>query len=260
MDGQSLKQKWRDGRTSPGMWLRLTDPLVAEMIGELGFDWVIIDAEHAAYDMQPLQNLLVALHGSGTIPIVRVHTNDPTHIKRVLDIGAGGVLVPQLTSAAEVEAAIAACRYPPTGIRGAGPRRASRFGHVPNYFATANDQVIVLVMLEMVGAVNELDAILKLPGVDGLVIGPTDLAMGMGLQGNFGHPAVQQAVEAVCVKARAAGIPFGTGMPADDQTVWVKRGATLIPLGDDEYFIHRGAMQALNSFKQNLAGPSAGQG
>jgi 2-keto-3-deoxy-L-rhamnonate aldolase RhmA len=254
MDGQSLKRKLRAGEASPGMWLRLSDPTVAELVGQLGFDWVVFDAEHVAYDLQPLQTILMAFNGSPTLPIIRVYTNDPAFIKRILDMGAGGVLIPQLTSAAEAKAAVAACKYPPAGIRGAGPRRASRYGHVPDYFTTADAQTVVFIMLETVGAMSELDEILKLPGLDGLVIGPTDLSMGMGFHGDFNHEPVQAALESICAKAKAAGMPFGTGRPADDQSVWARRGATLLPIGDDELFIHRGAQRALEAFKQGKLG------
>src|SRR5579859_3018502 len=113
MDGLTLKRKWRAGQPSAGMWLRLTDPTIVDMIGDLGFDWVMFDAEHIAYDLQPLQALFMALKGTATLPLLRVYDNDPAYIKRVLDIGAAGVLVPQINSAAEAEAAVAAVKYPP---------------------------------------------------------------------------------------------------------------------------------------------------
>ena len=254
MDGESLKRKLRAGEASPGMWLRLSDPTVAEMVGQLGFDWVVFDAEHVVIDLQTLQTWLMAFNGSPTLPIIRVYTSEPAFIKRILDMGAGGVLIPQLSSAAEVKAAVAACKYPPAGIRGAGPRRAARYGTVPNYFANADAQTMVWIMMEMVGAVNELDEILKLPGVDGLVIGPTDLSMGMGFHGDASQPPVQAAIEGICAKAKAAGMPFGSGRPSEDQSVWAKRGATLLALGDDELFIHRGAQRVLDAFKQGKLG------
>ena len=260
MNGLTLKRKLRAGQPSPGMWLRLSDPTVSDLLSDLGFDWVVFDAEHAAYDLQPLQNLLIAFKGSATVPIVRVHTNDPAYIKRILDMGAGGVLVPQLSSAAEAAAAVAACKYPPTGIRGTGPRRPSRYGRqLVDYLASANDQTIVLIMMETVGAMNELDQILKIPGLDGLVIGPVDLSMSLGYHGDSDQPAVQQAIGTITAKARAAGMPFGTGRPVDDQAEWARRGATLLAMGDDEMFIQQGAVKALEFFKQEIQGADAGR-
>ena len=259
MDGLSLKRKWRSGQPSAGMWLRLSDPTVADLLSDLGFDWVMFDAEHVAYDLQPLQNLMMAFKGSATVPLVRVYINEPAYIKRILDMGAGGVLVPQIGSAAEAAAAVAACKYPPTGIRGTGPRRPSRYGRqLADYLANANDQTIVLMMMETVGAMNDLDPILAMPGLDGLVIGPVDLAMSLGCNGDSEQPAVQQAISSIIAKARAAGMPFGTGRPTDDQAEWARRGATLLAMGDDEMFIHQGAVKALEVFKQGMPGKAAG--
>jgi 2-keto-3-deoxy-L-rhamnonate aldolase RhmA len=259
MDGRALKRKWRSGQASLGMWLRLSDPTVPDLISELGFDWVVFDAEHVAYDLQPLQNLLMAFKGSDTVPIVRVHINEPAYIKRILDIGAGGVLVPQIGSTAEAAAAVAACKYPPTGMRGTGPRRPSRYGRqLADYLASANDQTIVLIMMETAGALNDLDQILNIDGLDGLVIGPVDLAMSLGCRGDSDQAAVQQAMSTIAAKARAAGMPFGTGRPADDQREWARRGATLLAIGDDEMFIHQGAVKALESFKRVVPGNEAG--
>jgi 2-keto-3-deoxy-L-rhamnonate aldolase RhmA len=253
MDALALKRKWKSGQASPGMWLRLTDPTVADLLGDLGFDWVLFDAEHVAYDVQTLQTLFMAVKGSPTVPLVRVHINEPAYIKRILDIGAAGVLVPQINSAAEATAAVAACKYPPVGIRGTGPRRPSRYGQrLADYLATANDQTIVLIMIETAGALAELDQILKIPGLDGLVVGPTDLSMSLGYNGDHNQPVVQQAISIIAAKARAAGMPFGTGRPADDQFEWAQRGARLLAMGDDEMFIQQGAVRALEAFKQRM--------
>jgi len=253
MDGLTLKRKWRAGQPSAGMWLRLTDPTIVDMIGDLGFDWVMFDAEHIAYDLQPLQNLFMALKGTGTLPLLRVYDNDPAYIKRVLDIGAAGVLVPQINSAAEAAAAVAAVKYPPVGIRGTGPRRPSRYGrNFTEYINSANDQTIVLIMLEMAGALNELNQILALQGLDGLIIGPTDLSMSLGANGDPSQPVAKEAISTIVAKANAAGMPFGTGRPMDDQFEWASRGARILAMGDDEMFIQNGALKSLEEFKQKL--------
>ena len=253
MDGITLKSKWKSGKPSPGMWLRLTDPTIADMIGDLGFDWVIFDAEHIAYDLQPLQSLFMALKGTPTLPLLRVYDNDPAYIKRVLDIGAAGVLVPQINSAAEAAAAVAATKYPPVGVRGTGPRRPSRYGqNWGEYLNSANDQTIVLVMLEMAGALKEIDQIVALPGLDGLIIGPTDLSMSLGCNGDPSQPAAVAAIDTIIAKAVAAKLPFGTGRPMDDQFAWASRGAQLLAMGDDEMFIQQGAIRSLQEFKQRI--------
>jgi 2-keto-3-deoxy-L-rhamnonate aldolase RhmA len=253
MDGLTLKRKWRAGQPSAGMWLRLTDPTIVDMIGDLGFDWVMFDAEHIAYDLQPLQALFMALKGTPTLPLLRVYDNDPAYIKRVLDIGAAGVLVPQINSAAEAAAAVAACKYPPVGMRGTGPRRPSRYGrNFTEYVNSANEQIIVLVMLEMAGALRELDQILALEGLDGIIIGPTDLSMSLGCNGDPSLPVAKEAISTIVAKATAAGVPFGTGRPMDDQFDWASRGARILAMGDDEMFIQQGALKSLDEFKQRL--------
>ena len=255
MDGITLKRKWKSGQPSAGMWLRLTDPTIVDMIGDLGFDWVMFDAEHIAYDLQPLQNLFMALKGTNTLPLLRVYDNDPAYIKRVLDIGAAGVLVPQINSAAEAAAAVAAVKYPPVGIRGTGPRRPSRYGRdFRAYVDSANDQTIVLVMLEMAGALKDIDQIVALPGLDGLIIGPTDLSMSLGCNGDPSCQVAVDAINTIVAKATAARLPFGTGRPMDDQFEWASRGAQLLAMGDDEMFIQQGAQRSLEAFQQRILG------
>ena len=254
MDALTLKRKWKDGQPSAGMWLRLTDPTVAEMVADLGYDWVLFDAEHGAYDLQTLQMMFIAMRRSETAPLVRVPANDPVFIKRVLDCGAAGVLVPQLVSAAEAQAAVAACKYPPDGIRGAGPRRPSDYWqHMREYIASANEHTIAWVMLETRAAVEDIDAILAVPGLDGVIVGPADLANSFGLYADSRQPVVQAAIRTIIEKARAAGTPFGSGNPGDDHFDWMRQGATLIGLADDEMFLRDGATAALEAFKRHAS-------
>jgi 4-hydroxy-2-oxoheptanedioate aldolase len=254
MDAIELKKKWKEGKPSPGLWLRIADPAVVDLIADFGFDWVMFDAEHVAYDFQPLQMLLIALKGSGTVPLVRVPSNDLVFIKRTLDIGAAGVLVPQIGTIAEVQAAVAACKYPPMGVRGAGPRRPSRYGRFEKeYISTANDQTIVMAMIETVSAVQCIEGIVTVSGLDGIILGPVDLANSMGLYGRFEQPEVQAAISHVIAEARAARMPFGDGRPADDPADWLNRGAQIIAVGDDEAFIRRSATAALAGFHDALA-------
>lgn len=254
MDAIDLKRKWKEGKPSPGMWLRLTDPTVVDLIGDVGFDWVIFDAEHVAFDLQTLQTLFIALKGSPTLPLVRVPWNDFVFIKRVLDIGAGGVLVPQSKTAEDVRAAVAACKYPPAGIRGTGPRRPGRYGRLErDYITSANDQTIVMTMIEMAEAVRNIDEILSVDGLDAIIFGPVDLATSMGFLGDFERPQVQRAIDLVIEKARSVRMPFGDGRPTDDPSEWLKRGAQLISVGDDEMFVRRSAFAALQGFTSALA-------
>lgn len=254
MNAIELKRKWKAGEPTAGLWMRLTDPTIADLVADVGFDWLIFDAEHVAFDFQTLQTLFIALKGSSTVPLVRVPANERVFIQRVLDIGAGGVLVPHVSSAADARAAVAACKYPPAGLRGTGPRRPGRYGRFEQeYIATANEHTIVLVMVETVEAVSNIDEILAVDGLDGIVLGPVDLATRMGLFGNFGDPRVQEAIETAIAKARAAGVPFGDGRPTENPVEWLERGAQIIAVGDDEWFVRKGASAALEDFRRSVA-------
>jgi len=183
--------------------MSLTDITVAEMIGDVGLDWVAIDTEHTATDLQTLQNLLIALGDTPTL--ARAPGKDPDHIKRLLDMGADGVIVPQIDSADEARRAVAACKYPPFGIRGTGPRRPSRYGlDEKAYLAAANESTIVAIMIETVAGVEDFEALLEVEGLDACMIGAVDLSASMGLLPDFDDPRVIATIDAVAAKARAA--------------------------------------------------------
>jgi 2-dehydro-3-deoxyglucarate aldolase/4-hydroxy-2-oxoheptanedioate aldolase len=252
-----LKRKWKRGETSPGMWLRLSDPTVGEIVRLIGLDWVAIDAEHSALDLQALQMMLIALGDTPTI--IRVPGNDPIYIKRILDMGAAGIIVPQVQSGDEVRQAVAACKYPPQGIRGTGPRRPSQYGdNERDYLATANEQTIACVMIEMIGAVETIDDILSVPGLDAIVIGAVDLSASMGLLPHFDDPRVTAAIDGVIAKAKAAGVPRMSGRPPapdDLDGQWstagfLRQGLHIIPVASDENLIKDGARAALKVFNQ----------
>ena len=251
MDTVALKEKWQAGEPSPGLWLRLTDPTICDLLTDVAIDWVLFDAEHVAFDLQTLQVLFIALKGSSIVPLMRVPSTDLVHIKRVLDMGVGGVLVPQIRTADEVREAVAACKYPPLGVRGTGPRRPSRYGRLErDYIRTGNEQTIAMAMIETIDAVHNIDEILAVDGLDAIISGPVDLATTMGLYGDFQQPAVQEALETVYAKARATGMPFGDGRPIDDPLEWLQRGAQLLSLGDDEMFVRQGALAAVRRYRE----------
>jgi 2-keto-3-deoxy-L-rhamnonate aldolase RhmA len=254
MGALELKAKWRRGDASPGVWVHVTDPTITEIIGLQNPDWIMIDAEHAALDLQTIQTLLLALECSTTVPLVRVPSDDPVFIKRVLDMGAAGILVPQVSTAEDARRVVAACKYPPEGNRGAGPRRAGRFGtREQAYLDGANAEIIVLAMIESVTAVRDIDAILATPGLDGLVIGPLDLSASLGLLSQVRHPRVLDAIDTVATRARAAHMPFGSGRAAEsaaDMAEWLALGAQLIAVGSADGFVHHGTRSALETFSR----------
>jgi 2-dehydro-3-deoxyglucarate aldolase/4-hydroxy-2-oxoheptanedioate aldolase len=191
-----VKRKLLAGKKTIGAWLQIASPYTAEIMSRAGFDWLIIDMEHGPGDIQALAAQIMAMKGSASVPLVRAPWNDFVTIKRILDAGAYGVLVPYVNTRAEAEAAVSACRYPPQGIRGvAGSPRAAGYGqNAMDYLKHANEEILIITAVETPEAVANLDAMLEVDGLDGIFIGPMDLATSMGHFGTPGHPDVQEAI------------------------------------------------------------------
>ena len=207
-----VKKKLLSGKKTIGAWLQIASPYTAEIMSRAGFDWLIIDMEHGPGDIQTLVAQIMAMKGSETIPLVRAPWNDFVTIKRILDAGAYGVLIPYVNTKSEAEAAVAACKYPPEGIRGvAGSPRAAGYGqNAMDYLKRANEEILVISAVETPEAVDNLDAILEVDGLDGIFIGPMDLATSMGQFATPGHPKVQKAITLIEDKVLAAKKILGT--------------------------------------------------
>jgi 4-hydroxy-2-oxoheptanedioate aldolase len=205
-----FKEAIRAGRPQLGLWVASGDPLVTEICAGAGFDWLAIDAEHGPQHMPGILAQLQAMGGYPTChPVVRVPSADPAGLKQYLDIGAQTLLVPMVETAEAAAAVVRACRYPPLGERGIGGARAAGWGRYVDYLEVANREVCVLVQVETVRALGNLDAILAVPDLDGVFIGPADLSASMGHLGNPSHPAVTEAVLEAIGRITAAGIPAG---------------------------------------------------
>ena len=206
----TAKRKLQEGEATIGTWLATGSPLVAEMLAHQGFDWLNVDMEHNAIDLQTTQSLFQAIATTDTIPFARVPWNDPQIIKRVLDIGAYGVVVPTVETVDQAEQAVGACRYPPEGYRGMGTIRGRLYGG-DDYAEQANKEICVVLMLETKTAVDNADEILKVPGIDAVFIGPNDLAASMGLPLGLdnAHPDHVAAVESIRQSCENAGVPSG---------------------------------------------------
>lgn len=261
MNSVELKTKWRRGDVSPYMWITFSDIVVAEVIRDLGLDWVAIDAEHSALDLRTIQDLLMGLRD---LPVlVRVPGNDPVFIKRVLDMGATGIIVPHIHNAEEARQAVAACKYPPMGIRGTGPRRASRYGlDDSEYFAIANERTMVVIMIETIDVVNDIDAVLKVDGLDGFLFGPVDLSASMGLLPQKEDARVLTAINKVSDKAQSLSMPLISGIaPAiDDDGPYslgnlLGQGIKIVPLGTDLGILQSGVRSKLQ-FIRDQSGKS----
>jgi 2-keto-3-deoxy-L-rhamnonate aldolase RhmA len=245
-----FRAKLARGQICLGTVISFTDPTVTEALCQV-LDFVWIDMEHNALSLETVQGHIMATKGSETSPLVRVPWNDPVLIKPVLDIGAAGVIVPFVRTAEEARRAIAACLYPPEGIRGFGPRRPSRYGQLggPEFCRAANASIMPMVQIEHIDAVANIDEILAVPGLASIVFGPNDLAGSMGLMGQPRHPKVLAAIDTVIAKARRAGMPIGIGAGDDPDVLidWVSRGVQWLAMGGDCALLLRAATQVAAS-------------
>ena len=211
----ALKAALRAGETQIGLWLALASAYTAEICGTANFDWVLIDGEHIPNDVRTTLAQLQALAPYRSSPVVRPPHGDAALLKQYLDIGVQSFLVPMVETAQQARDLVAAVRYPPNGIRGVGSSiaRASRWNAIPNYLATAGDEICLLVQIESRAGLEQLDAIAAVEGVDGVFIGPSDLAASFGYLGQPGHPeivaAVEGAIPAIVARGESGGYPNG---------------------------------------------------
>ena len=214
-----VKQKLERGEKTIGGFLQMMSPVSAEIMAQSGLDWLIVDLEHAPGDFANLQAQLQAMNGSNVVPFARAPWNDEVAIKRILDTGVMGVLVPYVNTRAEAEAAVAACKYPPQGVRGVAgsPRAAGYTGNTATYLSSANAETIVMVAIETAEAASNLEEILGVADLDGIFIGPMDLATSMGHLGNPAHPEVQDQIAAIESMVLASGKFLGTVATTSDK-------------------------------------------
>lgn len=229
-----------------GCWCSLGSPITAEIIGLAGFDWMLLDSEHAPNDVLTLLPQLMALKDSPSAPVVRPPWNDPILLKRLLDVGFYNFLIPFIENAEQARRAVEATRYPPQGTRGVSmTQRSNRYGTVPDYFTTINDNICVLLQIESLPGVEAAEEICAVEGVDGIFVGPSDLAAACGHLGNPNHPDVQKQIERVYRAAQDAGKAIGTLTPVEaDARRYLDMGATFVAVGLDHVML-RNASQAL---------------
>ena len=206
----SLKKKIVNRELSIGSWLTIPHQSVVEIMATAGFEWLAIDLEHAAIDISQAMNLIALIQGKGMKALVRVSKNEEVIIKRVMDAGADGVIVPTVRNAAEAKMAVEFVKYPPVGKRGVGLNRAQNYGTgFEAYKQWLQDESVVIAQIEHIDSVNNLEEILSVEGIDGLIIGPYDLSASMGIPGDYGHPDVVAALERVEKVAKQMGKPLG---------------------------------------------------
>jgi 4-hydroxy-2-oxoheptanedioate aldolase len=238
----AFKRALKAGKPQIGLWCSLASHYAVEIVAGAGYDWLLLDCEHSPNDLESLLPQLQACAPYPTTPIVRVPWNDTVNIKRVLDIGAQTLLIPYVCSAEEAKAAVAATRYPPAGVRGvAGTTRATRFGRVKDYAKRAHEELCVLVQVETKPALDQLEAICAVEGVDGVFIGPADLHASMGYPGEVSNPAVIPQIEEAMRRIRKAGKAPGYLSPTDDAKKMLAAGCLFCAVGADVGLLARNA-------------------
>ncbi len=256
-----LRQRLRANERLIGCWLSLGSPITAEVVGVAGFDWLLLDAEHAPNDVLTLIPQLMALKDSPSAPVVRPPWNDTVLIKRLLDAGCHNFLIPFVETAEQARSAVAATRYPPQGVRGVSvSQRSNRYGAVPDYFGRVNEQIAVVVQIESCAGVAAAAEIAAVEGIDALFIGPGDLAAAYGHLGHPAHADVQQAIAQVHAAARAAGKATGILAPVEaDARRYLDMGMSFVAVGSDLGLLRMQSQALCDKFRDPNRAPIAAQ-
>ncbi|MBK5354400.1 4-hydroxy-2-oxoheptanedioate aldolase [Pseudomonas sp. TH41] len=257
----TFKLRLQSGEAQIGLWLGLADAYCAELAANAGFDWLLIDGEHAPNDLRAMLSQLQAVAPYPSHPVIRPVIGDTALIKQVLDIGVQTLLVPMVESANQARELVRAIHYPPNGVRGVGSAlaRASRWNSIPGYLDKSDEQMCLLVQIENREGLANLDAIASVEGVDGVFIGPADLSASMGYRGNPGHPKVQAAIEDAIARIQKAGKAAGI-LSADQKLAkrYIELGAAFVAVGVDTTVLMRGLQTLAATFKDAPVPTSSG--
>lgn len=247
-----LKAALKAGKPQLGLWLSLANSYSAELLGDAGFDWLLIDGEHAPNDLQTIMQQLQALRFSESPVLVRPPVGEIWLIKQLLDAGAQSLLIPMVESGAQAELLVKAVRYPPRGIRGvgAGAARASHFGYIGDYATTADAEILLMLQVESRAGIAAIDDIASIDGVDCVFIGPADLSADMGYLGDIFAPEVQTVIEDAIKRIRSHGKAVGVYMANPDYARrYMELGASFIAMGSDAQLLVSGSRQLKEQFK-----------
>ncbi len=260
MLAEKIKKTFEEGRVSIGSWMSMAHVSIAEILASAGYDWVVIETEHTAIDVSEVLRLVMAIEGRGCIPLVRLAWNDPIQAKAVMDSGASGVLVPMVNSRADAELAVKSVKYPPLGHRGVGLARAQGYGpDFDSYVEDANRDSLLMVQIEHIDAVNNIEDILSVPGIDGTFIGPYDLSMSMGLPGKLDHPEMEAAKRTVLEASKAHGLAAGIHLVHPDRAReelghCMEQGYQFIALGTDILFLGDSCRRLHDAARRQVGG------
>ena len=249
-----MKEILKAGKPALGAWILTGCPEVVRAVADSGFDWVLFDLEHGPCEIETVNKLIYHIRDTKATPIIRVVWNDVNAIKRALDTGAYGVVVPWVSSKEEAMNAVRYCRYPPEGIRGAAPGRPSKvWGITPKeYLLTANDEILVIVQIEREEAIKNIEEILSVEGVDATLIGPTDLSISMGYIGEPFHPKVVEAMDKVLEACKDAGVIPGIAytLGIEHTKELIKKGFRFIGLGSEISLLTKGCKDTLKAIRK----------
>jgi len=252
MQQNLFKSRLKKGEPQIGLWLGLADPYCAELAANAGFDWLLIDGEHAPNDLRSTLGQLQAIAPYPSQPIIRPVLGDAALIKQMLDVGAQTLLVPMVETSEQAQHLVKAVTYPPNGIRGVGSAlaRASRWNSITDYLDKADAEICLLVQVENQVGLSNLDEIAAVEGVDGVFIGPADLSAALGHRGNSGHPEVQRVIEDAILRVKKAGKAVGI-LSADENLArrYLELGATFVAVGVDTSVLMRGLKTLAGKFK-----------
>jgi 2-keto-3-deoxy-L-rhamnonate aldolase RhmA len=250
-NNKALTQRLRNSDLLIGTLISLNSPEIAEILSHIDYDWLFIDAEHGAFNPQQTQSMLQA---AGETPcVIRIPAGDDVWIKKALDIGAAGIIVPQVHTAEQAELIINQCKYSPAGNRGVGIGRAHTYGiDFENTIKNANDETAVILQAESRAAIDNIEDIAKVPGLDAILIGPYDLSASLGRIGEVDHPEVQNAINRIADVCKAANIKLGyIGINASAVKPAMENGFTLITVGVDTLFVIKAATETLEELKSH---------
>lgn len=246
-----FKRALREGKPQIGLWSHLCSPISTEILGQCGFDWMVLDMEHSPNELDTILAQLQALQKSPTMPVVRPPWNDMVTFKRLLDIGAQTLIVPYIQNADEARQAVAYTRYPPQGVRGyAGAPRASGYGRIKDYARRCSEEICLLLQIETLEGLTHIEAIAAVEGVDGIFIGPGDLSADMGHLGQPSHPEVVKVVEEAFRRIRACGKAPGILVGGEELTRhYLAQGGLFVAVGADQNVLRDSATQLAARFK-----------
>ena len=251
----SLKQKLKNNELTIGSWIMMGNSMSVEVMALAGFEWLVVDIEHTSIDMETVQTLITAIQAHDIKALVRVSKNEEVVIKKVLDIGADGIIVPMVSSKEDAEQAVDYAKYPPVGKRGVGLYRATKYGTgFEAYKKWVDEELVIIAQIEHIDAVNNIDDILDVEGIDGTIIGPYDLSGSMGYPGEFEREDVKAAVQKVLDRCGAHNIASGfhvVDTEPEKLNLKIEQGCTFLAYGIDYFFMRDAAINGMKQIKKD---------